>query len=134
MPKFGNSSQKRLATCHPKLQEIMNEVIRYVDITIISGHRGEVEQNALVDEGYSKLKFPKSKHNSVPSNAIDVMLWNKDAPHIRWKDEKQMQFVCGYIKAAADRLGIKIRQGADWNGDMKFDESFYDAPHVEIRD
>ena len=31
MPKFGSKSKKRLATCHEDLQDLFNEVIKYVD-------------------------------------------------------------------------------------------------------
>ena len=30
MPKFGTNSTERLLTCHPKLQEIFNEVIVFM--------------------------------------------------------------------------------------------------------
>ena len=63
MYRFGKLSRKRLESCHPKIQEIMNEVIKYIDVSIISGHRDEVEQNELVVKGYSQLKYPYSKHN-----------------------------------------------------------------------
>ena len=132
MYKFGTQSQEKLDTCHPDIQKIMNEVIKHLDISIISGHRDELEQNVLYKEGRSKLKYPLSKHNSIPSTGIDVMLWNKNKPRIRWDDKLQMQFVAGYIKAIADQLGIKIRMGCDWDGDMINSESFYDGGHMEL--
>ena len=134
MPKFSLSSQRKLATCNVKLQELINEVIKYLDISIISGHREEVEQNMLFENGYSKVKYPRSKHNSLPSKAVDIMYWNREAPNIRWENREQMIFVAGYIKAMADSMGIKIRLGADWNEDLLFKESFFDGGHVEIEE
>jgi peptidoglycan L-alanyl-D-glutamate endopeptidase CwlK len=33
----------------------------------------------------------------------------------------------------ANTLGIKIRWGGDWNGDLQFrDEKFKDLPHFEL--
>ncbi len=39
MPEFSNTSKARLATCHPDIQEVMNEVIKYFDCTILEGYR-----------------------------------------------------------------------------------------------
>ena len=35
MAKFGRSSRERLATCDEKLQKVFNEVIKYVDWSIL---------------------------------------------------------------------------------------------------
>lgn len=134
MPRFSRKSRDKLETCDQRLQDIMNEVIKEIDVTIISGMRGAVEQDTLYEQGFSKVQFPNSKHNHEPSHAVDVVIWNKDKPHIRWDDKSQMTYLAGYIKGVADKLGIKIRIGADWNGDMVFNESFYDGPHVELID
>lgn len=134
MPKFSRRSLDKLETCDSRLQELMNEVIKYIDISIIDGQRSSSQQDLLYEKGYSKVKFPNSKHNSSPSMAVDVMLWNKEKPHIRWNDKVQQAYVAGFIKAVAEMLGIKIRQGCDWNGDMIFNESFFDGPHIEIKD
>ena len=132
MPKFGRRSREKLETLHPDLQKILNEVIKHLDISIISGHRGAIEQDTLYERGFSKVQFPNSKHNTNPSQAVDVMLWNKEKPHYRWEDREQMIFVSGYIKAVANEMGIKIRMGCDWNGDKIFNESFFDGGHVEL--
>ena len=44
MPKFGNASKQRLATCHPDLQKIMNEAIKYIDFSVVEGYRTAAEQ------------------------------------------------------------------------------------------
>ena len=64
MPKFGSRSKARLATCDKRLQEVFNEVIKHVDCSVLEGHRGEERQNALFEEGKTKLKIPKGRHNS----------------------------------------------------------------------
>ena len=48
MPKFGKQSQDRLATCHPKIQLIMNEAIKAYDFTVLCGTRTPEEQFELV--------------------------------------------------------------------------------------
>ena len=50
MPRFGRKSRERLATCDEKLQKLFNEVIHYVDCSVLEGHRGEERQNKLYEE------------------------------------------------------------------------------------
>ncbi len=127
MPKFGRRSKKQLATCHPDLQMVLNEAIKFVDFSVLEGHRGEELQNKYYHEGKSKLKFPKGKHNQNPSLAVDI------APYpIDWKDLKRFGAVAFFIKGIAASHGIELRLGADWNGDFKFTESFLDLPHIEL--
>jgi peptidoglycan L-alanyl-D-glutamate endopeptidase CwlK len=132
MPEFGHRSKQKLDTLHPDLQKILNEVVKTLDITIVSGRRTAQEQDELYEKGYSKLKFPESKHNTSPSQAVDVMIWNKSKPRIRWEDKNQIVYMMGYIKSVADRLGIKLRMGGDWDGNMIFNESFFDGAHIEL--
>lgn len=130
MPEFSPLSKRRLAECHPDLQKLMNEVIKHYDIVILCGFRGKDEQDKAFREGKSKLAFPKSKHNVTPSLAVDIAPYPLD-----WNDLKRFWHLAGYVKATAERLGIKIRQGADWDGDNDFkDQKFVDLPHVELAD
>jgi len=129
MYKFSKSSEEKLATCHPDLQKIMNEVIKYYDCSIICGHRGEKEQNEAFEKGYSKLKFPNGKHNKIPSLAVDILPY----PFKGYQDRDQFLFMQGFIKGIATQLGIKIRLGIDFNGDLSFkNDSLFDGPHIEL--
>lgn len=128
MPKFGKKSEERLATCHVDLQRLFNEVIKHYDCTVTCGHRGKDEQDEAVRTGVSKLAWPNSKHNSLPSKAIDVVPFPID-----WDDMTRFYHFGGFVLAVAKQLGIKIRWGGDWNGDLKFrDEKFKDLPHFEL--
>ena len=130
MPRFSNRSMARLDSCEPALKSLMNEVIKHVDITVLEGHRTVDRQAELFSQGKSKLDGSPgkmSKHNYSPSRAVDVAPWPID-----WQDRERFIACAYYIKATADQLGIKVRLGADWNGDMRFSESFFDAPHVEL--
>lgn len=135
MPRFSTRSQIRLNTCHPDLIRLMEAVIEHVDITILCGHRGVDEQAELYSRGMTKLNGSAgkmSKHNHKPSLAVDFSPWPID-----WQDRERWIAAAYYVKATADQLGIKVRLGADWNGDMRFVSSgagreFFDAPHVEI--
>ena len=47
MYKYINTSKGRLSTCVERLQKFFNEVIKYVDCTILEGHRNEERQEKL---------------------------------------------------------------------------------------
>lgn len=134
MPKFSESSKQKLSTCHPDLQNLFNEVIKYFDCTIIEGFRNEEDQNQAFKTGNSKLKWPNGKHNKSPSNAVDVVPYPID-----WKDTNRMRFFAGMVLGIAQmmkaqgRMNYAVRWGGDWNmnTDLK-DQSFNDFPHFEL--
>ena len=128
MPLYSATSLKILHTCCPELQTLFMNVIHYTDVKILSGYRGEEEQNRLFAEGASKVMFPNSKHNKYPSKAVD---W---APYpIDWKDTGRFIFVAGRITQLAAQLNIRIRWGGDWNmNGRQTDEHFRDIGHIEI--
>jgi peptidoglycan L-alanyl-D-glutamate endopeptidase CwlK len=99
-----------------------------MDVKIVCGHRNERVQNSLYYQGYSKVMYPNSRHNSNPSRAVDL------APHpINWKDRDQFIFMAGLFMAIAHMLGIGVKWGGDWNQNNKTsDESFQDLGHFEL--
>lgn len=128
MPKFGKRSKNNLATCHQEIQRLFNEVIKYYDCSVICGHRGKEEQDKAYNEGSSKVKWPNSKHNKIQSIAADVPPYPID-----WKDTRRFYMFVGIVRGVAAMLGIKIRCGADWDGDMEVkDQNFHDLPHFEL--
>ena len=130
MPKFGNRSKERLATCDEKLQKVFNEVIKYIDCSVLEGHRGEERQNRLYDEGKTKLRYPSGRHNNDPSTAVDVTPYPVD-----WADRERQTLFAGFVLGIARSMGIKLRWGGDWNMDFKVqDNRFDDFPHFEIRE
>lgn len=132
MPQFSKLSETRLSTLDIRLQNLLTEAIKRVDFTVLCGHRGEDEQNEAFQKGASKLRFPYSKHNSLPSKAVDVAPWFPDIK-IDWKDSAAFARLAGYIQRIADEQGTKIRWGGDWDGDWKTaDERFLDLPHIEL--
>ena len=129
MPKFSKRSGGKLETCHADLQKVFNEVIKRFDCTVLEGTRPKEKQNEYYRTGKSKLKYPKSKHNSNPSRAVDV------APYpIDWKDKERFYFFAGYVKGVASQMGIELRWGGDWDGDTQVhDQTFMDLPHFELK-
>jgi len=128
MSIFGKVSTSNLATCHPDLQRLANEVIKYFDHSVICGHRNKKDQDKAVADGNSTIEWPKGKHNKFPSEAIDV------SPYpINWKDEEAFSLLAGVYLGVAAMMGIKIRIGADWDGDFNtLEHSFKDRPHIEL--
>jgi len=134
MPKYGTSSTTRLSQCDIRIQNIMNEVIKYYDCTIITGHRDEPTQNIFFNTGKSKVVWPDSKHNSLPSTAIDASPWPIPAEWgAKWKDRAKFYELKAIIFYEAAKQGVTIRFGGDWDrdGDYK-DNSFDDLIHFEI--
>jgi hypothetical protein len=135
MAKFGKVSKERLATCDPRLQKVFNRVIESFDCTIIEGFRGKEAQNLAYAQGKSKLKWPKGKHNSNPSRAVDVMPYDPNIGGINWKDTLRMAYFAGFVMATAKEMGIRLRWGHDWDGDTDLhDQDFNDGPHYELID
>lgn len=129
MNSFSRSSRAKLDTCDQRLQDLFEEVLRHVDITIIEGHRSAERQQHLFEAGKSKLPAGLSLHNAFPSRAVDV------APYpIDWNNRERWLMFAGFVRGVAAARGILIRCGADWDGDMTTrDQSFHDMPHFELK-
>lgn len=126
MAKYGKTSSERLATAHPDLQKVFNEVVKHFDNTIICGHRSKEEQLKAYNSGNSKVRF--GKHNSYPSMAVDA------APYpIDWNDLERFTRFGFFVMGVAAGMGIKLRWGRDWDGDFDLnDQTFNDYPHFEL--
>lgn len=119
MPKLSAKSKAKLATCHPDLQKVCNELIKTFDFSVAEGHRGKAAQDDAYQRRASKLKWPNSKHNSKPSQAVDIWPY----PFPGW-DEKSMPAWKAQRKAfleCAKSLGVSIRT-ISW-----------DWPHFELK-
>ena len=128
MPSLSIASKVKLDECHPDLKRLVEEVIKSMDVTVICGHRPKDEQELAFAEGRSKVHYPNSNHNMLPSNAVDI------APYpIDWNDVRRFYYMGGYVLATAERLGIKVRWGGDWSGNFDIkDQNFHDLPHIEL--
>lgn len=138
MNQYSEKSLQRLATCARPLQVLMHEVLVIRDHTIVCGFRSEFEQNEAFRLGHSKLQFPESKHNSVPSEAVDAVpypiKWNDPDPKIRKRYEIECYHFAGIVLGVAAKLDIPIRWGGNWDGDGDlFDQTFFDLPHFELK-
>ena len=131
MYKFGKKSTEKLNTCHRDIREIMNEVIKIYDVSILEGIRSTERQMMLFKEGKSKLNGVDklSKHqprivsaevagiidgemmtdedgNPIASMAIDILPWKKGTNAFSGdeKDTRRFYFLMGIVKGVAERL------------------------------
>ncbi|MUH95216.1 M15 family peptidase [Aliivibrio fischeri] len=129
MNKFSPISATRLASCHPQLQAVFTKVLEVCDCSILCGHRTEQEQNALPNTS-TQVRFPNSKHNSVPSKAVDATPYPYDED-----DRERFSYFAGLVIGIGASMGIVIRWGGDWDRDNELkDNGFDDLMHFELAD
>lgn len=134
MPKFSESSLTKLKTCHPELQLLFMDVIRYFDCTILEGWRNQEDQEKAFDAGNSQLHYPNGNHNKSPAMAIDV------SPYpVYWDKINRFYWFAGYVMGVSQKLKdegkmkMSLRYGGDWNRDFDIDsEKFRDLVHFEL--
>ena len=123
--KWGKSSLNNLKSCDKRLQDMANMMLARsdFDLTITCGFRGEKEQNDAFLRGASKARFGQSKHNTMPSQAIDICPYpiNWDTNDRRWQEMALNAMWC------AGKLGITIT----WGGSFK---SLKDLPHFQLEE
>lgn len=121
MYSFGKSSKRRLATLHPDLQRVLNGAIKIYNFSIICGHRGKKAQNEAFEDDKSTKRWPDSRHNSLPSEAVDIAPWPID-----WNNVEEFFYMAGIVMTVAERLGVEL----EWGGRFK---SIKDCPHFQLK-
>jgi peptidoglycan L-alanyl-D-glutamate endopeptidase CwlK len=128
MAIFSDKSKILLSECDIKLQKVCNLAIELMDFTVLTGYRNQEAQERAVADGNSKLIFPNGKHNSLPSQAVDL------APFpIDWSDKDRFMLLAGIMLGIASIHRIKLRWGGNWNGDFNLKANkFADLGHFEL--
>lgn len=126
MYKFGRRSRERLKGIDSRLVNVLNELIKIMDVTVIEGLRSAERQEELLAKGATKVKY--SKH--MEGKAVDI------APYpINWEDRERFHYMGGMIRGIAKALNLKVRWGGDWDSDGEIkDNRFDDLVHIEIKD
>ena len=104
------ASEKKLSTCHPDLIHLVKIVAVHMPITILCGHRDDLEQHLAFTSGKSKLDYPNSKHNSNPSRAVDMA----PTPY-NPTDLRHLLSFGGFVLGCASVLGLSVRWGGSWS-------------------
>ena len=133
--KFGDRSSANLETCSEKLQLVAHEVIRFVDFSVIEGHRPDERQYQLYLDGKSEFDgiTQKSEHQSNPSRAMDLLPYPSVLHGVNiWADYKRFIMFDGFVLGIARANGIELISGIDWNQDWSMaDTGFFDYPHFQ---
>lgn len=114
---LGNSSKLKLATCQPELRRLVEAINEGIDrgdladddvrdLTVTCGYRGEKEQSEAFATGTSKLQWPNSKHNHLPSLAVDIAPYPLDYSQAGIPRFRALR---RYALGVAQGLGIRIR-------------------------
>ena len=134
MPKFSQTSFSKLTTCHPDLQVLFYEVIKYFDCTILEGYRDKINQEKAFASGNTQLHWPHGKHNSQPSMAVDATKYPID-----FNDRVGNCYFAGYVMGISEmlfqqgKITHKIRWGGDFNQNNEVkDGKFIDIAHFEL--
>lgn len=130
---WSDLSVGKLETCAQPLQDVMNLALKTspVDMKVLQGHRSVDEQLSLYEQGLSKVRV--GRHNSSPSEAVDVVPLLKGGG-IDWHDRERFFLLAGVIYAAAEQLGVSLRWGGDWDTDTDYrDQTFIDLVHWELK-
>jgi len=101
----------------------LRTVIQDYDFVVVCGYRDEAEQLKAYDAGNSRLLYPKSKHNTKPSLAVDIAPYKNGK--IPWDDIHAFHELAGRVLETASLLGYPLVWGGHWT-------SFKDYPHFEI--
>jgi len=150
---FGQQSRDSLSTVHPAMRGICCNALEIspVDITVLEGARTPERQTALYAQGRTTAELLadgvtgvqgkpdlakvtwtlKSAH--IPdasgfSRAVDLAPWPID-----WDDLARFDQMALAMLRSASALGVRLRWGADWDGDGKLRErGESDSPHFEL--
>lgn len=136
--KLDHNSANKLTVCDERLIKVFVEVRKIYDFKVICGYRGQKDQHDAFCCGNSKLDWPKSKHNSLPSLAVDVLpACLQIDGKINWNDKEA--FIKAYSELAelvfkeADKQGVHLRSGMDFHMDgSKTTNDMWDLPHWEV--
>lgn len=122
------TNREKLVELDPRLDILVREVAKILPVIILTGYRGIIEQNKAFESGKSLFKFPQSKHNKTPSFAVDLAPMPLD-----WKDTKRFYYFGGFVLGIANRLGMSLIWGGDWDRDHDLnDQKLMDLVHFEL--
>jgi peptidoglycan L-alanyl-D-glutamate endopeptidase CwlK len=132
MPTFSDKSHQILFDADPDIQGLLFELIKHIDFKVLCSYRNKAAQDEAYMKGNSTLRWPHSKHNKLPSLAIDIEPYFKEQPHERLNDRESFVYLAGHLMMLAKLRGVALRWGNDWDRDDDLtDNTFDDLFHFE---
>ena len=125
--RWSTASLAKLAQLDARLHEVVEFLRDHRDIQIIETYRSPEDQLKAFNGGFSKVKV--GKHNTLPSQAVDLQPYPPKAESIR----EDLSYLAGLAVAYGNLRGYRIRWGGDWDGNSDTnDNDFDDLYHFEI--
>lgn len=143
---FGKRSEDALATCNPRITEVMREALRLsdVDFGVVQGARTIEQQRDYFRKGNSKVNpdayignLPKlyaaAKHITGPgmpfSRACDIIVSGG-----KTYDAPTLCYIAGVVLTCAKNMGVPMRWGGNWDQDSVIitDQTLQDLVHFEV--
>lgn len=145
---LGTASRRNLEGVHPNLIKVVERAIALsrVDFRVIEGVRTPARQKQLYAQGRTKpgpkVTWTLNSNHFVKSatgfgHAVDLLPapydWVLEDPKNTPAMDDSFALVAAAMYQAAAELGIRIRWGANWDGDNQWREKGEsDNPHFEL--
>jgi len=123
MPTFGPKSSRCRDECESSLSRVLDEAIKHYDFSVIWGHRDHEDQTSAYENGHSQLRWPKSKHNKIPSRAFDVIPYPKGFA----ASDSDFYQLATHILRAASKVRVRLVWGGHWR-------TLKDLAHFELEE
>ena len=135
--RWGKRSLHRLEDVEPSLVRLMTAAIADercpCDITVVEGHRTMARQAELYAKGrtapgprVTNARPGQSRHNSMPSQAVDVAPCDRRGDPL-WNEKELFDAFGSHVETVADELGISVT----WGGRFRWG---YDGAHFELQE
>ena len=133
--KFSANSTQNYVHLTLKLQKIAKRVLNYgiMDFAITDSYRSKARQDRAFKLKKSKVCWPMSKHNCLPSRAMDLVPFING--RLSW-NKIHCSLLAGMVLATGREMGVVLRWGGNWDMDSEpvTDQDFQDLAHFEEAD
>lgn len=128
------STIDHLSKLDPHLVDLLSYIETYFPFKIICSYRSDIDQDLAFQHHKTTKRGGQSKHNLVPSMAVDVISLSAHNRHSFDSVAQICQaYFAGAMRFAAMYLGFRLIWGCDWNSDSNIsDHNLWDWCHFEF--
>jgi len=157
--KLSNRSKDVYVTLHEDLRKVIDKalLISPIDFGLSEGYRSPEKQFEYFKRGREEIDGEwkvinkskvitymdgyekKSKHNYNPAHAFDFFVWVPGKKNLMYDLKHMVALDAVFVSIANDlykkgEIKNEVRCGFDWDrdGEILYDQSFDDLPHVEL--